>query len=286
MTTRLPFSERHPSRARHLLSILGASLLCLFARTALADATLEQIHSRGKLVAGVVLSGPPFGTIDPATQQHIGYNVELSRAIADALGVTLETVQVQPSNRVQFLQQNKVDILIANMQWTQERADILSFVPTPFEEVGGALVTRRNSGITQWEDVRAQPVCLSQGSNFAKPLTETYGAQLKAFRSQAESLLALRGGNCVAAVHVSPTLRNLVATNPDWQDYATPLDTDLIPSPSVIWLRKGETDTQAAIDRIVQDWHRTGWLIDTGKRNGMTPTARLYELHEQFKRDN
>ncbi|WP_280190440.1 transporter substrate-binding domain-containing protein [Delftia sp. PS-11] len=266
---------------------LRAALAATLAFTALAahaDATLDKIRQRGKIVVGVMLSGPPFGSIDPVTQKHVGYNVQLSEGVAKGLGVGLETVQVQPSNRVQFLQQGKVDILIANMQWTQERSEILSFVPTPFEEVGGAAIAKKGSGISRWEDLRGKPVCVSQGSNFTRPLAEQYGAQVKALRGQPESLLALRGGNCVAAVHVSPTLRELVAGNPEWKDYEIASPSDLIPSPSVIWLRKGEADTEAAIDRIVQDWHRKGWLIEVEKRHGMTPTPLLHQLHEKFRK--
>ncbi|MBB1650624.1 MULTISPECIES: transporter substrate-binding domain-containing protein [Delftia] len=261
-----------------------AALLALTALAAHADATLDRIRQRGKIVVGVMLSGPPFGTIDPVTQRHVGYNVQLSEGVAKGLGVGVETVQVQPSNRVQFLQQGKVDILIANMQWTQERSEILSFVPTPFEEVGGAAIAKKGSGVRQWDDLRGKPVCVSQGSNFTKPLADQYGAQIKAFRGQPESLLALKGGNCAAAVHVSPTLRELVAGNADWKDYEIVSPADIIPSPSVIWLRKGESDTQAAIDRIVQDWHRTGWLIEVEQRNGMTPTPLLHQLHDKFRK--
>ncbi|MES2184805.1 MAG: transporter substrate-binding domain-containing protein [Pseudomonadota bacterium] len=254
------------------------------AGVAHADATLDKIHQRGKVVVGVILSGPPFGTLDPVTQKPVGYNVELAEGVAKGLGVALETVTVQPSNRVQFLQQGKVDLLIANMQWTQERSEILSFVPTPFEEVGGAAIAAKNSGIRRWEDLRGKPVCVSQGSNFTKPLADQYGAQIKAFRGQPESLLALKGGNCVAAVHVSPTLRELVAGNIDWKDYAIVSPADLIPSPSVIWVRRDESDTQAALDRIVQHWHRTGWLIEVEKKNGMAPTPLLHQLQDKFRK--
>lgn len=268
------------------LSLVAAAALCTLAIAlpVQADATLDKVKQRGKLVVGVMLSGPPFGSIDPSTQKHVGYNVELAEGVAKGLGVAVETVQVQPSSRVQFLQQGKVDILIANMQWTQERSEILSFVPTPFEEVGGAAIAKKGSGIAQWEDLRGKPVCLSQGSNFTRPLTEKHGAQIKAFRGQPESLLALRGGNCVAAVHVSPTLRELVSGNPDWKDYAIVSPSDLIPSPSVIWLRKGETDTLAAIDKVVQEWLGTGWLITVEQRHGMTPTPLLHQLQAKYRK--
>jgi len=265
-------------------SALAASALVLGTGLAHADATLDKVQQRGQITIGVILSGPPFGTIDPATQKPVGFNVDLAQAVATGLGVTLEAVQVQPSNRVQFLQSGKVDALIANMSWTQERSEILDFAPTPFEEIGGALLTRKGGSFKAWADVRGKTICVSQGSNYTKPLIEEYGARIKAFRGQPESLLALRGGNCDAAVHVSPTLRQMLATNTDWKDYALPLATDLIPSPQVIWVRKGERDASAAIDRVVQQWHRSGWLIETVKKNGLTPTQSLLELQARFRK--
>lgn len=279
-----PRNQRRTRCAASLLLGGIAIASSLAAASAQADATLDKIRQRGKLVVGVILSGPPFGTIDPVTQKPVGYNVQLAEGVAKGLGVGLEAVQVQPSNRVQFLQQGKVDILIANMQWTQERSEILDFIPTPFEEVGGAAIARKGSGIARWEDLRGKPVCVSQGSNFTRPLAETYGAQIKAFRGQPESLLALKGGNCVAAVHVSPTLRELAVDNADWKDYEIVSPADLIPSPSVVWVRKGQGDTLAAVDKIVQDWHRTGWLIEVEKKNGMTPSPLLRQLNSKFKK--
>jgi polar amino acid transport system substrate-binding protein len=265
------------SRTTLLLAVaLGAS-------AAHADSTLDRIHERHKIVVGVILSGPPFGSLDPATQKPLGFNVDLAENLAKRLGVDIEMIPVQPSNRVQFLQQGKVDALIANMEVTEERAQILAYPPTPFEEIGGALITRRDSGIKSWNDLRGKAVCVSQGSNYTKPLAEQYGAQVKAFRGQPESLLALRGNNCVAAVHVAPTLRLLVARNPDWKDYTIPVSNDLIPSPSVIWVRKGETDTQNAFEKVVEDWHRSGWLIDTERKNGMQPSQAVLDLHAKFK---
>ncbi|UVM02451.1 transporter substrate-binding domain-containing protein [Pseudomonas laurylsulfatiphila] len=273
--------NRHFS-VKKLTSLCLAGALALGASLARADATLDKIEQRHAISVGVILSGPPFGSIDPKTGEHLGYNVELAKGVAKALGVEVNTVSVLAPNRVQFLQQGKVDILIANMQFTEERSEILDFVPTPYEEVGGAALIRKGSGITLWADLKGKPVCVSQGSNFIKPLQETYGAQIKAFRSQSESLLSLRGDGCVAAVHVSPTMHALLS-DAEWAGYEIPLPGDLIPSNSVIWLRKGEHDTQAKLDAIVRDWHRSGWLIELGERTGMAPSKALRDLHEQYR---
>jgi polar amino acid transport system substrate-binding protein len=274
----MPFQR--PTIRRLLPVMLGA--LFAVSGTAQADATLDKIQQRHKLVVGVLLSGGPFGSIDPTTQAPKGLNVDLANDLGRQLGAEVELVSVLPANRVQFLQQGKVDILIANMEWTADRDEILGHVPTPFYRVGGTAAVLKDSPITRWEDLKGQPVCTSQGSSYVKPLTE-FGAELKAFKSSSESLLALRGNNCVAAVHDATLINPLLADSAEWQNYRA-LAPELNPAPSVIWTRRGETDTQARLDPIIKAWHRSGWLIDTEKRNHITPASpALMELQKQFQ---
>lgn len=252
--------------------------------SAWADTTLDKIKQRGKVTIGVLVNGGPFGSIDPATQQLVGWNPELARDLARRLGVEADLVQVNPSNRVQFLQQGKVDLLIASMEYNPDRGELLSYAPTPFYRVGGTAAVLKTSGIHQWEDLRGKTVCASQGSSFVKPLQEQYGAQVRGFKTASESLLALRGGQCVAAVHDTTLIQPLIRGNAEWANYAAPIATEILPAPSVVWARKGETDTVAAVDKVVQEWHRSGWLIGTEKRLGIAPPQPLLpELQKQFK---
>ena len=273
--------KRTPGQ-RLLPAFIGAVLALGAVTAAQADATLDKIEQRHKLVVGVLLSGGPFGSIDPSTQAPKGLNVDLANALGQDLKVDVELVPVLPANRVQFLQQGKVDLLIANMEWTPERDGQLGHVPTPFYKVGGTAAVLKSSKITRWEDLKGQPVCTSQGSSYVKPLSEL-GAQLKAFKSSSESLLALRGNNCVAAVHDATLINPLLAGNPEWQDYRA-ITPELNPAPSVIWTRQGEVDTQKRLDTVVQGLHRSGWLIEAESRNQISPKSpALVELHNQFK---
>ncbi|WP_164901713.1 transporter substrate-binding domain-containing protein [Rhizobium sp. 24NR] len=261
-----------------MTSAFALSIFSLMATQASADATLDRIKGRGALTVGVILSGAPFGYIDPKTQEQKGFNIDIAKALAEDLGVKLETVTVTPPNRVQFLQQGKVDLLIANMQYTEDRAKVLDYVPTAYDRAGGAAVVRKDSGLKDWADLKGKPVCVSQGSNYTQPLIEEYGAVVKALPSQPESLLALQGGNCVAAVHVGATVGLLLEDRPeDWKDYAIPFPTELIPSDSVIWLRKGEKDTQTALDNSVKKLHASGKLLEFAKSNRLLNTKFLEE---------
>jgi polar amino acid transport system substrate-binding protein len=251
-----------------------------------ADATLDKIRQRGKLSVGVDGPEPPFGLLDPSTGKVGGFQTELGRDIAKRLGVELETVSVTASTRVQFLQAGKVDLLIANIQWTQERSEILSFAPTPYNLVGGAAMVSKASGIHRWEDLRGKVACVSQGSNFARPLQETYGAIVKGLRGIPESLLALKGGTCAASVHIQPALYQTLHGDSaaEWKGFELATADQLIPSPTVIWTRRGEADTQAFADKAIRDWHRSGLILAAARKYGV-PSEYLQSAHDRALRN-
>lgn len=275
------------ARTSSLKSCLGmlalVSLGTVTSQTAQADATLDRIKGRQKFTVGIILSGAPFGYIDPQSRAEKGFNIDLAKALAEKLGVKVELVTVTPPNRVQFLQQGKVDVLIANMQFTEDRAKIMDHVQTPYDRAGGAALGRKDSGIKDWADLKGKPVCISQGSNYAQPLADTYGAEVKGIPSQPESMLALQGGNCVVAVHVAPTIKLLLADRPnEWKDFAIVIPTELEPADSVIWLRKGERDTGAALDAAVRDLHASGAMLEMAKANRLVDPAFLEEARRRY----
>ncbi|MEC5319201.1 transporter substrate-binding domain-containing protein [Brenneria populi subsp. brevivirga] len=267
-----------------LRSILVGALLTLVSSMSLADATLDKIKTRGKLVVGVDGPEPPFGLLDRATGKIGGFQTDLAQDIAQRLGAKLEVVPVTASTRVQFLQSGKVDLLIANIQWTKERSEALSYAPTPYNLVGGAALVRKESPVRRWEDLKGKVACVSQGSNFTRPLQE-HGAIVKGFRGIPESLLALKGGTCDASVHISPAMHQVLTGESvsQWQDYRIGTPDQLIPSPTVIWTRRGEADTRKFVDEVIHDWHRSGSLLQLGRRYGV-PDEYFLEANTQAQR--
>lgn len=84
-----------PGRARIAITLA----LALAAAAAQADATLDKVKERGTVTIGVLANGGVFGSLDPATQQLVGWNPELARELAKGLGVKAELVQVQTATR-------------------------------------------------------------------------------------------------------------------------------------------------------------------------------------------
>ncbi len=102
-----------------VLGILGATV-------ARAD-VLDDVKKKGTLVVGTKADYRPFGFLDPSGK-IVGFEPELAADVAKRLGVKLELVPVVASNRIQFLQQGKIDIMIATMSDTPERRKIVDIV--------------------------------------------------------------------------------------------------------------------------------------------------------------
>jgi len=96
------------------------------ADQALADNDrFMKVMKRGELVVGVKADYKPWGFRD-SSGKLVGMEVDMANDVAKALGVKLKLVPVQSSNRMQFLQQGKIDLMIATMSDRTDRRNWLA----------------------------------------------------------------------------------------------------------------------------------------------------------------
>ena len=97
---------------RSLLTVLAAgSGVLAMPFAARAEGTLEAVKKRGTFRVGVT-QAPPWFSKDPKTGQwSSGLGVSFGKAMADKLGVKMETVEVSWGNAIAALQADKIDIM-------------------------------------------------------------------------------------------------------------------------------------------------------------------------------
>ena len=85
-----------------------------------ADSRMKEILDRGAVRIGVQGAFKPWSFPAPdGTLQ--GREVDLGKSVAEALGVKFEPVVITSANRMQMLQQGKIDLIIGGMYDTAER---------------------------------------------------------------------------------------------------------------------------------------------------------------------
>ena len=103
-----------------LAALAGAAL----SAAPVAAQTLDKIKQRGVIVVGSKADYKPFGFRDPSGK-IVGFEPDMAEDVAKKLGVKLEIEPVVSSNRMQFLQQGKIDLMIATMNDKPDRRTVV-----------------------------------------------------------------------------------------------------------------------------------------------------------------
>lgn len=264
-------------RAKLLLAA-GIALLAVTAGSggAAADA-IADIRKRGKLIVGVKADYAPYGYLD-SSGKLVGLEPDLAQDVADTLGVALELVPVTSANRVQFLEEGRIDLMMATMTDTAERRGVVEIVDPNHYASGTNILTR--ASFTKWEDLKGVPVCGIQGTFYNLRVADEFGAEVVAFKGTAEALTALKQNRCAAFVYDDSFIVSRLA-EPDWQGWSMPLPT-LDDAPWSVAVRKGEPAFAALLSGMVVKWHVTGRILELERKYGLKPTPFAQKMHELF----
>lgn len=263
------------------LSALAAlSTVALPGRVAAADG-VDAIKKRGTLIVGVKADYKPFGFRDPSGT-IIGLEPDLAADLAKRLGVKLELVPVVSANRIEFLQQGKVDLLIATLSDKPERRRVVQAIdPNYYSDFVNVLLPK-SSGITDWAQLKGKPLCATSGAWYNKDVARTYGAEIVAFDGSEKPLFALKQGNCIGYVYDQSMLQGKLLDD-DWKaNYALPLK-GILDAPWMMAVAQGNTTLQAAVEDATKDWMKTGFIVNEEKKWGIEPTAYSKAMHEKYK---
>ncbi len=268
-----------------LKRLFGAGLAALagvaFAAGASAQ-TLDKIKSRGVLVVGTKADYKPFGFRDPSGA-IVGFEPDIGKEVADKLGVKLELEPVVSSNRMQFLQQGKIDLMIATMNDKPDRRQVVGIIDPLYYASGVNVLASRKAALKNWEQLKGQKVCGIQGAWYNKPVAEKYGADIVAFKGQAEAETALMQGNCIAWVYDDTAFAERLA-DAKWKDYEMPLETILEePWGVAVKLEEREGPWGQFVAKALEEMHRSGRMIDLEKKWNIPASAYLKKMNAEAK---
>jgi polar amino acid transport system substrate-binding protein len=134
---------------RRLAMIAAAGAVAFAAVPAKADA-IDDIKERGVLRVGVKADYKPYGFRD-TSGAIIGIEPDLAQDVADKLGVKVEFIPVVSSNRMQFLQQGKIDLMIATMTDKPDRRKVVWIVDPNYYSSGTNIMSLKSLGFKKWE---------------------------------------------------------------------------------------------------------------------------------------
>ena len=242
----------------------------------------KKVMERGKIIIGVKADYKPWG-FRSESGAIVGMEVDMAQDVADAMGVKLETVAVQSSNRMQFLEQGKIDMMIATMSDREDRRKLVGIVQPNYYTSGTNVMSPKAVGLKKWEDLRDKPVCGKQGAFYNKIVAERYGAKVVAFTGNAEAKQALRDKKCIAWVYDDSSIMSDLSSG-NYNDYEMPLNSE-DDNPWGLAVPVGEKNCVFGqfMSGMTVNWHMSGRLIELEKKWEIQPTKYLADQKARFK---
>lgn len=249
-----------------------------------ADGRLAEILNRGVVRVGVQGAFKPWSFPAPdGTMQ--GIEVDLAKDLADKLGVRLETVIINSANRIQFLQQGKIDLILGGMYDTAERRKVVGIIEPAYWTSGPTLMAKKNL-VKRWEDIEGKPVCGKQGVAYNKRVEQDFGARIVAFAGNSEGKEALRSGKCMAWLYDDVSIMADLEA-PEWADYEMPVSV-LYNNPWAAAVPLEELDKAWGIfvKGMAYQWQANGKLIELGRKYNVKLSEWFTQQHDKHRWDS
>ncbi|WP_237215015.1 transporter substrate-binding domain-containing protein [Falsiroseomonas oryziterrae] len=249
-----------------------------------ASDTLQRILREGRLRVGVRADYRPWGFRNPQGQFE-GMEIEMARDVARSLGVQPEFVPVVAANRMQFLAQGQIDLMIATMSDTAERRGIVGIVHPNYYSSGFNVIMPRNVNVREWEQLRGRQLCAIQGAWYNRPATERFGVEIVAFTGIAEVETALTQRRCLGWIYDDNLIAVMLADpSGRWRDWHQPLPSQS-DTPWGLAVRLADLNGPWGrfMSGMVSSWHRSGQLLTWEREAGIAESPFLRRMHEAMR---
>ena len=197
------------TRRRLLAATATVALLAATATRVLAQ-TPDEFKKKGSISVGLLVDFPPYGTVD-ASNNPDGYDADVARLLGKDWGVPVKLVPVTGPNRIPFLLTHKVDLLVASLAVTPERARQVQF-SSPYSAATIVLFAPKKMAIKSPADLKGVKVAVARASTQDTALTAIApeGTEIRRFDDDASAMQALLSGQ-VDAIGCSTTVAAQIA---------------------------------------------------------------------------
>ena len=174
---------------------------------------LDSVQKSGKLVVALEGAWQPWSYHD-SSDTLVGYDVEVSRAIAEKLGVEPEYVESDWDSLFAGLDAGRYDMVCNGVEVTEERAKTYAFT-TPYGYIHTALAVRKdNEDIHSFEDLKGKTTANSLASTYME-LAESYGATVQGIDTLEETIQLLTAGRIDATLNADVSFYDYLNVHPE-----------------------------------------------------------------------
>lgn len=164
----------------------------------LAAQTPDEIKAKGTITVGMLVDFPPFGIMN-AESEPDGYDADVAKLLAEDLGVKLAILPVTGPNRIPYLLSGQVDVLVASLGITAERAERVDF-SDPYAGISIAVYGLKDVDLSTPQKLSGHTIGVTRASTQDTAVTKVAPADavIQRFDDDATAVQALLAGQVEA----------------------------------------------------------------------------------------
>lgn len=195
------------------LSVVALALAV--SSTAFAKETLlDRINQKGTITVGTEGTYAPF-TYHDASGKLTGYDVEVTRAVAEKLGVNIDFKETQWDAMLAGLKGERFDLVANQVALTTPERQATFDKSEPYSWSGAMLLARQDENrITKAEDVKGLKAGQTLSSNYGE-LAVKFGANIVPVDGMAQALLLIQQKRTDVTFNDSLALLDYLKKNPN-----------------------------------------------------------------------
>ncbi|MEG2520921.1 MAG: basic amino acid ABC transporter substrate-binding protein [Christensenellaceae bacterium] len=183
--------------------------------------TLSKIKKAGKLVMMTNASFAPYEYLG-SDNKPAGVDIDMAQAIADAIGVKLEVIDMDFDALIPSLIAGKGDIVGAGLTITPERQESVDF-SMPYADATQLIIVKAdNTAIKSADDLSGKTIGVQLGTTGDIYVSDVEGATVKQYKTGLEAAMDLKNGKLDAVVLDQLPAQNIVTVNKDLMLINTP----------------------------------------------------------------
>jgi polar amino acid transport system substrate-binding protein len=216
---------------------------------------MAKIRARGYLIAGVDQSTYHFGFLNPLNGQIEGFDIDMIRAVAQAIFGNPNKVQfkaITDAQRIPDILSGAVDIVAHTMTITCARLQQVDFSSVYFDAAQRVLVLK-NSTATSLASLRGQKVCATSGSDSLAVIKANKAVPVPVAQ-WTDCLVLLQQGD-VPAISTDDTILAGLAAQDPWTKLIGPRLTD---EPYGLAISKRHPDFVRFVNAVLQQLRTDG----------------------------